>query len=73
MTPTEREWGALEREVREVRHDHRNLKMVVNENISNISDLQQSLSRLKTQIATGIAAVVIVSAVVAWIVEMVWN
>lgn len=73
MTPTEREWGALEREVSEVRHDYRNLKMVVNENISTISDLQQSLSRLKTQIATGIAAVVVVTAVVAWIVEMVWR
>ena len=71
--PTEREWGALEREVREVRHDHRNLKMVVNDSIGNIADLQSDLARLKTQIATGIAAVVVVTAVVAWAIEIVWG
>jgi len=73
VTPTEFELGEMSRELKEVRHDLRNHRLILDATIDDVSRLHGSLSRLKTQIATGIAAVVIVSAVVAWIVEMVWN
>ena len=68
--PTEREWGTLTREVQEIRHDLRNSRMVIDSMVENISELNGDFQRMKTRIATSVAAVVVVSGIVAWALEM---
>jgi len=68
--PTEREWGTLTREVQEIRHDLRNSRMIIDSMVENIAELNGDFQRMKTRIATSIAAVVVVSGIVAWALEM---
>ena len=68
--PTEREWGTLEREVHELRHDFRNFRMVVTAVSEDLIQLRQGHQSLKTKIATSVAAVVLAMGIVAWALEM---
>ena len=68
--PTEREWGTLEREVKEIRHDLRNHRMLLNSAVEDLSRLREDFQKLKTRIATAIAAIVVVSGIIAWALEM---
>jgi len=68
--PTEREWGTLTREVQEIRHDLRNSRMIIDSMVENIAELNGDFQRMKTRIATSVAAVVVVSGIVAWALEM---
>ena len=68
--PSEREWGTLTREVQEIRHDLRNSRMIIDSMVDNLSELKGDFQRMKTRIATSVAAVVVVSGVVAWALEM---
>lgn len=68
--PSEREWGTLTREVQEIRHDLRNSRMVIDSMVENLAELKGDFQKMKTRIATSIAAIVVVSGVVAWALEM---
>ena len=68
--PTEREWGTLEREVHELRHDFRNFRMVVTAVSEDLIQLRQDHQSLKTKIATSVAAIVLAMGIVAWALEM---
>jgi len=68
--PTEREWGTLTREVQEIRHDLRGSRMIIDAMVENHAELRGDFQRMKTRIATSVAAVVVVSGVVAWALEM---
>ena len=68
--PSEREWGTLTREVQEIRHDLRNSRMVIDSMVENLAELKVDFQKMKTRIATSVAAVVVVSGVVAWALEM---
>ena len=68
--PSEREWGTLTREVQEIRHDLRNSRMILDATVENLTELRGEFQKMQTRIATSIAAVVVVSGVVAWALEM---
>ena len=68
--PSEREWGTLTREVQEIRHDLRNSRMVIDSMVENLAELKGDFQKMKPRIATSIAAIVVVSGVVAWALEM---
>jgi len=68
--PTEREWGTLEREVMEIRHDLRNHRMLLDSVVEDLSSLREDFQKMKTRIATAIAAIVVVSGIIAWAAEM---
>jgi len=68
--PTEREWGTLEREVKEIRHDLRNYRMILDSLSEDLARLREDFQKMKTRIATAIAAVVVVSGIIAWALEM---
>ena len=68
--PTEREWGALEREVKEIRHDLRNYRMILDSLSEDPARLSGDFQKMKTRIATAIAAIVVVTGVIAWALEM---
>ena len=70
MTPSEREWGALERTVVEIRHDLRNTRTVTQHLGEEIDRLRGDFERFKTRVATGAAALVLVAGVVGWLVEV---
>ena len=68
--PTEREWGTLTREVQEIRHDLRNSRMVIDSLVEDLGELKGDFQKMRTRIATSVAAVVVVSGAVAWALEM---
>ena len=68
--PTERERGTLTREVQEIRHDLRNHRMILDSTVEDLVRLREDFQKMKTRIATSVAAVVVVSGVVAWALEM---
>ena len=68
--PTEREWGTLEREVVEIRHDLRNHRMVLDSAVEDLVRLREDFQKMKTRIATAIAAIVVASGIIAWALEM---
>ena len=68
--PTEREWGTLTREVQEIRHDLRNSRMVIDSLVEELGELKGDFQKMRTRIATSVAAVVVVSGVLGWALEM---
>ena len=68
--PTEREWGNLEKEVNSLRHDFRNYRMVVSSVSEDLAELKQDFQKVKTRIATAVAAVVVAAGIIAWAAEM---
>ena len=68
--PSEREWGTLTREVQEIRHDLRNSRMVIDSMVENLAELKGDFQKMKTRIATSIAAIGVGAGVVAWALEM---
>ena len=77
MTPenpsAEREYGRMEQEVAEIRHDLRNHRMVLDSTISDLVNLREDFHKMKTRIATGVAAIVLVSGIIGWAMEMLWK
>ena len=68
--PSEREYGALEKEVAEIRHDLRNQRMVCNSHGEDIAELRQDVERLKTRLTTGIAIFIAAIGATSWIIEL---
>ena len=53
--PTGREWGNLTREVEEIRHDLRNLKMITDAHAESIRDIEVRLGSLNAKIYTTVS------------------
>jgi hypothetical protein len=53
--PTGREWGNLTREVEEIRHDLRNLKMITDAYAENVRDIEVKLGSLNAKIYTTVS------------------
>jgi len=53
--PTGREWGNLTREVEEIRHDLRNLKMVSDSHAEDLRDIESRLRSLNAKIYTTVS------------------
>ena len=64
--PTAREYGALEREVLEIRHDLRNARTVIQLQGDAIHDLDAEIGRMKVRLATALAAVLLGAGFVGW-------
>ena len=62
--------AAAKVEIAEARHDLRNMRMVVNGNVSEIAQLKNSLDRLKARSGTGAAAVAVALGLLGWLIEM---
>jgi len=71
--PTGREWGSLTREVEEIRHDLRNMKMVVDAQSEMIRDVENRHRRLDTKIYTTVTVVVSVATVVGFALQMIFG
>ena len=53
--PTGREWGNLTREVEEIRHDRRNLKMITDMYTNIVRDMEVRLGSLNAKIYTTVS------------------
>ena len=69
--PSEREYGALEKEVAEIRHDLRNQRMICTSTTYELTELRQDLERLKVRLTTGAAIDMLIVGGGAWIIELV--
>ena len=67
--PTGREWGDLTREVREIRHDLRNLKMVVDDQLLQVRELELKLGSMSTKIYTTISVSVVFASLVGFLIS----
>lgn len=67
--PTGREWGDLTREVREIRHDLRNLKMVVEDQSLQVRGLELKLGSMSTKIYTTISVSVVFASLVGFLIS----
>tara|TARA_Y100001949_G_scaffold624_1_gene553 strand:- start:2765 stop:3010 length:246 start_codon:yes stop_codon:yes gene_type:complete len=69
--PTGREWGELTREVREIRHDLRNLKMLVDGLSLETRELEMKVGSISTKIYTTISVAAIFASVIGFVVSVV--
>ena len=69
--PTGREWGDLSREVREIRHDLRYIKMVVDSLSVENRELEMKLGSISTKIYTTISVAAIFASVIGFVVSIV--
>ena len=53
--PTGREWGEMSREVHEIRHDLRNMKMLVDHQYELIRELESKYGSMNAKIYTAIS------------------
>ncbi len=68
--PSGREWGSLTREVHEIRHDLRNLKMVVDAQLELIRDVEAGHRHLNTRIYTTVTVAVGFMSALGFLVQM---
>jgi len=69
--PSGREWGELSREVREIRHDLRNLKMVLDDQVTQGRELELKLGTISTKIYTTISVAAIFASVIGFIISII--
>lgn len=69
--PTGREWGEHTREVTEVRHDLRQLKMIVDNQTEMIRKLEMKANSLNTRIYTAISVGAVFISAIAFVLQMV--
>lgn len=66
---TQREYGRLEQEVEEVRHDFRNLRTIVNDSSDLTYKLQSELHQFRVRVYTVVVVVGVTVSVLAWLFE----
>ncbi len=66
---TQREYGRLEQEVAEVRHDYRNLRTIVNDASDLTYKLQSELHHFRLRVYTVVAVVGVTVSILAWLFE----
>ena len=52
--PTGREWGDLSRHVEEIRHDIRNMRLIVDGQMEMLSDLERRVAKIYTTISVAV-------------------
>ena len=66
---TQREYGRLEQEVEEVRHDFRNLRTIVNDASDLTYKLQSELHQFRVRVYTVVVVVGVTVSALGWIFE----
>ena len=68
--PTGREWGSLTQEVQELRHDIKNMRMVVDAQTEIIRDLELRLSSISTKIYTTLSVSMVFGGTVGFFINL---
>ena len=68
--PTGREWGDLARHVEEIRHDLRNTRMIVDNYLEKIIDLERRYSHLETKIYTSVTVAAVFFGLIGFLVKV---
>tara|TARA_R110002020_G_scaffold68553_10_gene179367 strand:- start:653 stop:874 length:222 start_codon:yes stop_codon:yes gene_type:complete len=71
MSPSEREWGTLTAEVKEMHHKMRNQKMVIDSLVSDTQLLSGEVAKLRVQIRTSVMVLSVVITAMIWVVEVI--
>ncbi len=67
---TEMELGKAIQELQEVRHDHRNLRLVVKDLVEQTSELALSQARVQTRLNTAVSIGVALFGLVGWLINL---
>ena len=68
--PTGREWGSLTKEVQELRHDIKNIQMVMDAQTEIIRDLELRLSSISTKIYTTLSVSMVFGGTVGFFINL---
>lgn len=71
MTISEREIGELQQRLKQIEHQRRNDRTIINGLDAELNDLRGDIERLRTRIYATISSVAVFAAVVAWVVEFI--
>lgn len=71
MTISEREIGELQQRLKQIEHQRRNDRTIINGLDAELNDLRSDIERLRTRIYATISSVAVFAAVVAWVVEFI--
>ena len=66
---TAREYGALEQEVAEIRHDFRNLRTIVNDSSDLAYSIRSELHQFKARVYTVLVVVGVTVSILSWLFE----
>jgi len=68
--PTGREWGDMSRHVEEIRHDLRNMRLVVDGQMELLLDLEKRYASLESRIYTTVSVVVVFFSLIGFIINL---
>ena len=68
--PTGREWGEMSREVQEIRHDLRNMKLLVEHQYELIRELEAKYGSMNTKIYTAISVAALFAGILGFAVNV---
>ena len=71
MTISEREIGELQQRLKQIEHQRRNDKTIINGLDAELNDLRSDIERLRTRIYATISSVAVFAAVAAWFIEFI--
>jgi len=71
VTISEREIGELQQRLKQIEHQRRNDRTIINGLDAELNDLRGDIERLRTRIYATISSVAVFAAVVAWVVEFI--
>jgi hypothetical protein len=68
--PTGREWGDLTRHVEEIRHDLRNMRLVVDGQMELLQDLERRYASLESRIYTTVSVAVVFFGLIGFFINL---
>jgi len=71
VTISEREIGELQQRLKQIEHQRRNDKTIINGLDAELNDLRSDIERLRTRIYATISSVAVFAAVAAWFIEFI--
>lgn len=71
MTISEREIGELQQRLKQIEHQRRNDRTIINGLDAELNDLRGDIERLRTRIYATISSVAVFAAVAAWFIEFI--
>lgn len=71
MTISEREIGELQQRLKQIEHQRRNDRTIINGLDAELNDLRSDIERLRTRIYATISSVAVFAAVAAWFIEFI--
>jgi|TARA_R110000772_G_scaffold203982_6_gene314164 predicted nucleic acid-binding Zn-ribbon protein len=71
VTISEREIGELQQRLKQIEHQRRNDRTIINGLDAELNDLRSDIERLRTRIYATISSVAVFAAVAAWFIEFI--